>query len=192
MRQFFRALSITTAAFVSVSCRTTVAREATTSPQEYVLPIPSGDSARLIQGNNGPWGHTGVLAYAFDFVMPIGSAVTAARGGRVVGVEARYVDGNRTPGQENYIFIAHGDGTFGRYYHLTQNGVRVHVGDRVASRDTIGRSGNTGASAGPHLHFDITLGCPEWGCQTVPVHFRDVAADSLVAGRFYRAGTSSR
>ena len=132
-------------------------------------------------------GHTNALAYAFDFVMPIGTAVTAARAGRVVAVEARYADGTRKPGEENYVFVAHGDGTFSRYYHLTQNGVRVHVGDQVAPHDTLGRSGNSGASAGPHLHFDVTERCPEWGCSTIPVRFSDVDEPTLVAGQFYRA-----
>src|SRR5688572_20624241 len=135
----------------------------------YLLPFPAGDSARLIQGNNGPWGHTGHAAYAFDFLMPIGSPVTAARHGRVVAVEEQFIDGNRTPGRENYVVVRHADGTFGRYYHLTKDGALVGVGQDVAAAQMVGRSGNTGASAGPHLHFDVTRDCREWGCQTVQI-----------------------
>jgi len=154
----------------------------------YLLPFPPGDSARLIQGNNGPWGHSGHAAYAFDFVMPIGSAVAAARPGRVVAVEERFADGNRTPGQENYVVVQHRDGTFGRYYHLTKDGAVVEVGQGIVAGQTIGRSGNTGASAGPHLHFDVTRDCREWGCQTVQIRFRNAGADSLAQGRYYKAG----
>jgi murein DD-endopeptidase MepM/ murein hydrolase activator NlpD len=158
----------------------------------YLLPFPGGDSARLIQGNNGPWGHSGAAAFAFDFIMPIGSAVTATRGGHVFASESRYRDGNRRPGQENYVVIRHSDGTFGRYYHLTEGGVLVTVGAVVTPGDTIGRSGNTGASAGPHLHFDVTRDCAEWGCQTIPIRFWNAGADSLVQGRTYRALHSAR
>jgi murein DD-endopeptidase MepM/ murein hydrolase activator NlpD len=153
----------------------------------YILPFPVGKSYELIQGNNGPYGHQGHSAYAFDFVMPIGSAVTAAREGIVVKTEGRFVDGNRKPGEENYVFIQHDDSTFARYYHLTQNGPRVKVGDRVARGDTIGLSGNTGASAGPHLHFDATKGCPEWGCQTVPIVFANANENPLQQGKIYKA-----
>jgi murein DD-endopeptidase MepM/ murein hydrolase activator NlpD len=153
----------------------------------YRLPFPVGDSAQLIQGNNGPWGHEGAAAYAFDFIMPIGSAVTAARAGQVVAVEGRYFDGTRKPGEENFVVIQHADSSFARYYHLTHNGPRVTVGVSVAAGDTIGLSGTTGASAGPHLHFDVTTGCYRWGCQTIPVRFLNVVADSLTAGATYRA-----
>jgi murein DD-endopeptidase MepM/ murein hydrolase activator NlpD len=153
----------------------------------YILPFPSGESHELLQGYAGPWGHTGKIEFAYDFKMPIGSAVCAARGGTVVKTEARFRDANRTAGQENYIYIAHGDGTFGRYYHLTADGVLVVVGRKVRAGERIGRSGDTGASAGPHLHFDVTKDCPEWGCQTIPIAFRGVAPNPLVADHVYTA-----
>jgi murein DD-endopeptidase MepM/ murein hydrolase activator NlpD len=156
-------------------------------PCGYLLPFPVGDSAELLQGNSGPYGHQGAIRYAYDFARPLGSPVTAARAGIVVRTEQRFVDGNRTPGQENLIFVQHGDSTFGRYYHLTQGGVAVAVGTHVSAGDTIGRSGNTGASAGPHLHFDVTTGCPDWGCQSIPIRFCNAGADSLIDGRVYRA-----
>lgn len=154
---------------------------------QYRLPFPVGDTARLIQGPNGPWGHSGHSAWSWDFVMPVGSPVVAAREGTVVAVVERFADFTRKPGEENYVVIAHGDSTFSRYYHLTQDGALVDSGRRVAAGDTIGRSGSSGASAGPHLHFDVTTGCAEWGCQTVSIRFLNVEGDSLAPGRTYRA-----
>jgi murein DD-endopeptidase MepM/ murein hydrolase activator NlpD len=153
----------------------------------WLLPFPVGDSARLIQGPGGRYGHQGALEFAWDFIMPIGSPVTASRAGRVVATESRFPDGTRKPGEENYIFLDHGDSTFSRYYHLTTGGFRVAVGDLVAAGDTIGASGNSGASAGPHLHFDVTRGCPQFGCQTITIRFRNAGTDSLVEGRVVRA-----
>jgi murein DD-endopeptidase MepM/ murein hydrolase activator NlpD len=83
--------------------------------------------------------------------------------------------------------MRHADGTFGRYYHSTRGGVLVTAADRVQRGDLIGRSGDTGASAGPHLHFDVTRSCPEWGCQTVPIAFSDTNENPLRAGSSYTA-----
>ena len=153
----------------------------------YLLPFPAGDSAQVIQGNNGTFTHFGHAAYAFDFRMTIGRIVTAMRAGQVIAIEERYIDGNRTPGQENLVLVRHDDGTFGRYYHLTTNGALVAVGDRVAAGDTIGLSGDTGYSTTPHLHVDVTRGCVAWGCQTIWIRFENAGADTLVAGRVYYA-----
>jgi murein DD-endopeptidase MepM/ murein hydrolase activator NlpD len=154
---------------------------------QYVLPFPVGDSARLIQGNNGPYGHEGHAAFAFDFIMKIGSPVVAARAGIVVAIEERFRDATRKPGEENFVIVDHQDSTFARYYHLTTDGALVAPGDAVAAGDTIARSGDSGASAGAHLHFDVTRECHKWGCSTIPIGFTNASPDSLTAGRYYHA-----
>lgn len=153
----------------------------------YRLPFPVGASYSVLQGYDGEWGHQGAAAYAYDFAMPIGSPVTAARAGVVLKTEAAHADATRKPGKENFVFVDHGDGTFGRYYHLTRGGVLVAVGQRVVAGQEIGRSGDSGASAGPHLHFDVTRGCPDWGCQTIPVRFENSGGNPLVRGQTYQA-----
>jgi murein DD-endopeptidase MepM/ murein hydrolase activator NlpD len=151
----------------------------------YRLPFAPGTRVLVLQGNNGPYGHTNALAYAYDFKVPIGTDVYAARSGVVLKTEARYVDGNRKPGEENYIFVDNGDGTFSRYYHLTKDGVFVQPGKKIVAGERIGKSGDTGASAGPHLHFDVTERCPEFGCQTIFFRFEDVGENPLQAGKQY-------
>ena len=41
------------------------------------------------------------------------------------------------------------------YAHLSARGVRV--GQQVAAGQVIGRSGSTGNSSGPHLHYEIRI-----------------------------------
>jgi murein DD-endopeptidase MepM/ murein hydrolase activator NlpD len=152
---------------------------------EYVLPYTQTTSYKLLQGYNGPWGHEKHCAFAYDFQMPIGTPVHAARSGKVVHIEQRYRDGTRKPGEENVVVVQHDDGTFARYYHLTQNGVKVALGDNVKQNQAIASSGDSGASAGPHLHFDVTKDCFEWGCQTIKMEFSNTKENPLKVGQSY-------
>lgn len=52
-----------------------------------------------------------------------------------------------------YILIDHGKGIETKYAHL--NNIKVKKQDRVKKGKIIGKSGNTGKSTGPHLHFEI-------------------------------------
>ena len=124
----------------------------TSSP--YVLPYQIGLEFTVGQGNCTIRSHNpnSMVLYAYDFLMPIGTPIVAARSGTVLLTEARFVDGNRQPGEENFINITHDDGTIAAYVHLTQNGVFVNVGDVVRLGDIIGISGDTGSSSEPHLH----------------------------------------
>lgn len=152
---------------------------------KYVLPYAPGASYRVLQGYNGPWGHDSHSAFAYDFQMPIGTQVHAARSGKVVRVEESHMDSTRKPGDENVVVIRHDDGTYGRYYHLTRNGAEVAVGDDVKQGQLIGFSGDSGASAGPHLHFDVTESCFEWGCQTIKIDFLNTRENPLKQGDSY-------
>ena len=86
--------------------------------------------------------HTGL-----DLAAPPGTPVAAARD----GVVTRAGPAGRVYG--NAVFIDHGDGSSTRYAHLSQ--VLVVPGVRVQQGDPVGRVGSTGASTGPHLHFEL-------------------------------------
>ncbi len=152
---------------------------------EYVLPYSQKESHKLLQGHNGPWGHKGHCEFAYDFQMAVGTPVHASRSGKVVHLEESHRDSTRKAGEENVVVVRHDDGTYARYYHLTQNGVTVAVGDDVKKNQPIGLSGDSGASAGPHLHFDVTKGCFEWGCQTIKIDFRNTRENPLKQGDSY-------
>ncbi|MGE0353540.1 MAG: M23 family metallopeptidase [Gemmatimonadales bacterium] len=155
----------------------------------YILPFQPGRSFVLGQGNCSDGSHRAgsPVAYAYDFLMPVGTALVAARSGTVVALEEQYLDGDHTPGHENFVDIRHADGTEAQYVHLTRNGVLVDVGDTVPQGAVIGFSGNTGDSSEPHLHFHLLS---DSAPTTIPVTFRNAQppADRLVAGRTYTAG----
>jgi murein DD-endopeptidase MepM/ murein hydrolase activator NlpD len=58
-------------------------------------------------------------------------------------------------GLGNHIVIDHGSGMTSVYGHL--NSVSVHVGQKVNKKSLVGFEGTTGASTGPHLHFEIRI-----------------------------------
>lgn len=157
----------------------------------YVLPYPPGVSFAVIQGNcsAGPTHIAGsVFKYGYDFGMPIGTSVYAARPGIVIGVDERNVDLNGANAAANYVWVRHEDGTVGRYWHLTRNGALVEVMQRVAAGDLIALSGATGLDRDPHLHFDEAE-CGPNICQSSPVTFRNTRAHphGLQQGESYLA-----
>jgi murein DD-endopeptidase MepM/ murein hydrolase activator NlpD len=116
--------------------------------------------------------HTGRSSYAFDFVMPVGTPVRAAR----EGVVARVVDGFTKGGDDpalgkfaNVVHVLHSDGTFASYLHLSP-GIPVKEGERVSRGQAIASSGQTGFSAAPHLHFSVDRNGPD-GPQSIPIRF---------------------
>jgi murein DD-endopeptidase MepM/ murein hydrolase activator NlpD len=163
----------------------------------YVLPFPAGKSFAVIQGNCAATGngHRGANKYSYDFGMPIGSEVSAARAGTVVALEESHLDGQvAASGFDNYVVIAHDDGSAALYGHLTHDGALVAVGDKVVQSQPIGRSGNTGNTANmPHLHFSLQACDPVAGgstaCPTKPSTFRNTSANpgGLVSGQSYTA-----
>ena len=122
------------------------------------LPLPAGVSNTISQGHHGYFSHKDTSVWALDFPMPEGSTIVAARAGRIVAYREDSDSGCgdvSCANQANYIIVDHGDGTLGRYWHLELNGVLVNIGDQVCAGTPIGRSGNTGFSTGPHLHFEV-------------------------------------
>ena len=87
--------------------------------------------------------HNGV-----DIAVAYGREVKSAAAGTVAfsGVQNGY---------GNTIVIDHADGRQTRYAHLSEQLVRA--GDRVVEGQIVGKSGNSGRSTGPHLHFEMLV-----------------------------------
>ncbi|OGI31127.1 MAG: hypothetical protein A2343_01605, partial [Candidatus Moranbacteria bacterium RIFOXYB12_FULL_35_8] len=87
-----------------------------------------------------------------DFGISTGNNIFAVRGGTVIGVGNNDIDGHRYA-YGKWIAIDHKDGLVTLYGHLSSQ--LVSKGAKVKTGDKIGKSGNTGYSTGPHLHFSV-------------------------------------
>ncbi|SRR5581483_9621867 len=151
-------------------------------PRIYKLPFPAGMSFRMCQGN-GEGTHVGHGLYAWDFCMPIGTPVTASRGGTVKWLRQDFSEAGQGPAwgdKANYVVVDHGDGTSAMYMHLMHNGVRVQLGQQVQAGQLLAYSGNTGWSGGPHTHFMVMQSSSfDWYAQSLPVAFADVPGNGV-------------
>lgn len=84
-----------------------------------------------------------------------GKNVYAAAGG-VVGMCGWQDSSNHSKGYGLRLYINHGNGVQTVYAHASE--LLVSTGDRVEAGQLIMKSGNSGSSTGPHLHFEIHSG----------------------------------
>jgi murein DD-endopeptidase MepM/ murein hydrolase activator NlpD len=158
----------------------------------YLLPYLPDERHVLIQGYFGRFSHYAGSGneYAYDWAMPVGTTVCAAREGVVVGVRQDSDAGGAYPvflSCANYVVIRHGDGTYAEYVHLKKNGVQVALGATVQAGQPIGLSGNTGFTAQPHLHFAVYRPIDGMKRETLPVAIKTKAGvlPRLTQGRIY-------
>jgi murein DD-endopeptidase MepM/ murein hydrolase activator NlpD len=83
-----------------------------------------------------------------DFAAPTGTPVYAAGNGTVERA-------SRYGGYGNYVKIKHSGGYQTAYAHLSRYGKGIKAGKKVKQGDIIGYVGSTGASTGPHLHYEV-------------------------------------
>ena len=127
----------------------------------YAWPLRETTRSRITQRYDGPTHNEDFSRFAIDLAAAEGTPVVAARAGIVVFLEDRYfesgLDRAAFRDKANHVRILHEDGSMATYAHLAPDSVNLVPGQRVAVGDEIGRSGNTGFSSGPHLHFAILV-----------------------------------
>ncbi|WP_282692649.1 transglycosylase family protein [Streptomyces sp. CC208A] len=124
----------------------------------YSAPV-SADTGTRYGKPGSSWSsgyHTGV-----DFPVPTGTTVKAVADGKIVSAGWGGAYGYQ-------IVVRHDDGRYSQYAHLSA--VSVREGQRVSGGQRIGRSGSTGNSTGPHLHFEVRTG-PGYGSDIDPLAY---------------------
>ena len=122
-----------------------------------------------------------------------GQRVLSATPGRVVAA----VDGheNKIPNHlvppdrfedymGNYVIVAIGGGKYAGYAHLKPGSVAVRKGQRVRVGQVLGLLGNSGASDGPHLHFQIMDTPDFFNTTSLPFVFHRMVYQGHVVGSF--------
>ena len=108
--------------------------------------------------------------HGVDVALPVGTELRAPADGVIVHRGSGASGGNTLIGK-------HADDVFTVYYHL-QKTSHLLEGTRVQQGEVIAHSGNTGASTGPHLHWEVRKS-RRWGDTVDPVPYL-VGAPSVV------------
>jgi murein DD-endopeptidase len=118
--------------------------------------------------------HTGI-----DISVPQGTAVHAAAGGTVRRASEDAVNGK-------VLVIDHGRGVTTAYCHASE--LLLAPGARVERGMVVARSGSTGRSTGPHLHYQLALA----DAPVDPLRFRPIRPGSSSTTELARGGTDGR
>ena len=109
-------------------------------------PITSPFGPRESPGGVGSTNHNGI-----DLGVGEGTPVPTPVDGTVDDVGSQ---GGPGSGYGNFVVIKDGKGMYHLFAHLSEQ--CVQKGDTVKSGTIVAKSGNTGASTGPHLHYTVT------------------------------------
>lgn len=157
------------------------------TPETTFFAMPSYGSAEWLNAYNVSYGfgsyplpNNNGMHYGVDLPMPQGTPVRAITGGTV-----QYAGWDQMGGG-NTITVQEPDGQHSQFYmHLS--GFNVAAGQTIQTGQIIGYSGNTGASTGPHLHFQRMNGYPSNETAENPLPF----LQSLGYGNGGQSGGSS-
>ncbi|MDQ2662626.1 MAG: peptidoglycan DD-metalloendopeptidase family protein [Candidatus Eremiobacteraeota bacterium] len=119
----------------------------TSSPGALSWPV-TGVITSPFGYRHSPFGGGTEFHQGLDIGAAMGTTITAPAGGTVI--MAQWYGG-----YGNYILIDHGGGMSTGYGHLSQ--IFVAVGQAVQKGQAVGAVGSTGASTGPHLHFEVRI-----------------------------------
>ena len=115
-----------------------------------IQPIRNKDLKRVASGygyRKDPFTKKPRMHWGMDFTAPTGTPIYATGDGIVKRAD------NRASGFGKHIRIDHGFGYVSLYAHMSK--YKVKRGQKVKRGEIIGYVGNTGRSAGPHLHYEI-------------------------------------
>ncbi len=122
------------------------------TPKGAAAPAPQ--SISTVAGSSKPTEKNNAPAEAdqmqfhkgLDIAVPFGSDVVATAAGTVIF-------SGQKGGYGNCVIVSHGNGLATLYGHLSQ--LVAKVNDKVKVGQIIAKSGNSGRSTGPHLHYEV-------------------------------------
>lgn len=133
-----------------------LARQLTTMGGSDAFDVGKATSGGWVRPGPGPvtsrfgprWGgsHSGI-----DLAMPVGTPLRAPRSGRVIRA-----GWNTLAGRSGIGMMMQHNGWGSYFGHLSQ--ALLGAGDTFRAGQIVARSGNTGRSTGPHLHFEVNRG----------------------------------
>ena len=136
----------------------TETEEKATTRHSLVAPVNASTGTQY-HATGSSWSkgyHTGV-----DFPVATGTSVKAVGAGKVVTAG--------WGGSFGYqVVLRHADGRYTQYAHLSA--ISVRAGQSVGEGQRLGRSGSTGNTTGPHLHFEVRTG-PGFGTDIDPLAY---------------------
>lgn len=117
-------------------------------------PAPTNSPAKNIAVSKAPTEKNNLPAEAdqmqfhkgLDIAVPFGSDVVATAAGTVIF-------SGQKGGYGNCVIVSHGNGLATLYGHLSQ--LVAKTNEKVKVGQVIAKSGNSGRSTGPHLHYEV-------------------------------------
>lgn len=105
-------------------------------------------SSKAVTEQNNPPAEADQMQFhkGLDIAVAFGSDVKAAAAGTVIF-------SGQKGGYGNCVIVSHGNGLATLYGHLSQ--LIAKVNDKVKVGEVIAKSGNSGRSTGPHLHYEV-------------------------------------
>ncbi|MFC3218423.1 M23 family metallopeptidase [Tianweitania populi] len=122
----------------------------TVKGQARGLPISNPAPGRPVSSSFGvrrdPIIGTAALHSGMDFRAGIGTAIRATASGTVVSA-------GWAGGYGRMVEVDHGKGFTTRYAHMSE--ILVAPGDKIERGAIVGKTGSSGRSTGPHLHYEV-------------------------------------
>jgi murein DD-endopeptidase MepM/ murein hydrolase activator NlpD len=104
--------------------------------------VTSGQGWRIDPFGSGRW----VFHRGLDIAVPVGTPVHPTQIGTVIFT-------GDYKGYGKLVVVEHGSGYITLYGHNSE--IRVASGQKVDTSTVLARSGNTGRSTGPHVHYEV-------------------------------------
>ncbi|KQT25820.1 peptidase M23 [Chryseobacterium sp. Leaf405] len=110
--------------------------------------VASNNSPKVSTEKNNPPAEADQMQFhkGLDIAVPFGSDVIATAAGTVIF-------SGQKGGYGNCVIVSHGNGLATLYGHLSQ--LVAKTNDKIKVGQVIAKSGNSGRSTGPHLHYEV-------------------------------------